>query len=549
MLYGPGLIDVLDWYGGPTSTFSCTQGTVPFVDPPHALLPESSLSQLTQTPVLPVGPSRTPAQAGDPPKSPTPTPTSPTGSPTAEPDHKPYDPPNRGPQKPNSQSEQSPSTRVADTPPYDPSTVVANPPPGSTKKGADQSLDYPPPSTFSSSSSPPPYRPLYTVGSQTVEPGGPPVIVSGTTYYIPPSSTGYVIINGVPSTLPLPSFKPTPTLPPFTIGSQTVTPGGPVVVISGTTYYIPASSTGYVIINGVPSTITIPAPESPAKPQYTIDGQVLTPGGSAVIVSGTTWSLPPSATFVLANGSPVQLPTQNPPPGTDPPGALSINPSQTLTAGQILTISGETISLATAASGIPDGVVIASGTITTTVPLGQYIASAIGIVIHPSQALTVGEIMTISGETISLETTTGGVPDGVIVASGTITTTVPLGQYIASAMGIIIDPTQTLTVGEILTVSGETISLATTTGGVPDGVIIASSTFTETVPLGVYIASGMGLLGLPAATAATATSTGVEEKYGGTPFSGDGGDRARGGLALRWGLWAATGFAVLMIYV
>jgi hypothetical protein len=91
----------------------------------------------------------------------------------------------------------------------------------------------------------------------------------------------------------------------------------------------------------------------------------------------------------------------------------------------------------------------------------------------------------------------------------------------ASSNALVLDPTQKLSVGEVLTYGREVIGLATAAGSVADGtVIVISGTMTETVGLGAWIADGMGI-----------QSTGV-----GIPFRGESARRSAKGS---WWVWLA----------
>jgi hypothetical protein len=154
----------------------------------------------------------------------------------------------------------------------------------------------------------------------TLTPGGPPVTVGGSTLSLGPGGT-IAVVNGVTQTVGL--SNPT-GLPVLTINGQaitasvsgsstafvlgpgtTLTPGGSLV-ISGTTYGLPATGSA-MVING--QTSTFGAASITSAPQITISGHTysaitsngktyydlgsgttLTPGGS-IVVDGTTISL------------------------------------------------------------------------------------------------------------------------------------------------------------------------------------------------------------------------------------------------------------------
>ena len=74
---------------------------------------------------------------------------------------------------------------------------------------------------------------------------------------------------------------------------QTLTSGG-TLIISGTTYLLPTGGTVPAIVTGsFPTSISIGTLTQ--GPGVVIDGTTVTPGGT-IIVSGTTYLLPPGAT-------------------------------------------------------------------------------------------------------------------------------------------------------------------------------------------------------------------------------------------------------------
>ncbi|KAH6618751.1 hypothetical protein C7974DRAFT_400807 [Boeremia exigua] len=170
---------------------------------------------------------------------------------------------------------------------------------------------------------------------QTLTPGGE-LTFSGTTYSLPVEGQGStIVINGATSrlnpshlpVLPLNNEEVTATVAhgttAFVFGpDQTLTPGG-VITVSGTTYSLPASASGtVVIINGVTSTLALGSgmgPSVSAAP-IVVDGQTITAttrdgtveyvlnsattlfAGGQVVIDGTTYSLAPGGTGIVVNG-------------------------------------------------------------------------------------------------------------------------------------------------------------------------------------------------------------------------------------------------------
>ncbi|KAJ4381306.1 hypothetical protein N0V86_003655 [Didymella sp. IMI 355093] len=172
---------------------------------------------------------------------------------------------------------------------------------------------------------------------------GGELVVGGTTYSLPSAGQGStVVVNGATSrlnpshlpVLPLGNEEATAIIAhgttAFVFGpDQTLTPGG-VVTVLGTTFSLPASASGsVVVINGVTSTFysgpgmgivtaappivvdgkTITATTSDGTVEYVLNSATtLLPGGQAII-DGTTYSLVPGGTALIVNGKTSTLST------------------------------------------------------------------------------------------------------------------------------------------------------------------------------------------------------------------------------------------------
>ncbi|KAL8963245.1 MAG: hypothetical protein Q9193_000473 [Seirophora villosa] len=208
----------------------------------------------------------------------------------------------------------------------------------------------------------------------TITPGGAALTISGTTYSVPASPTALIVDN-----TPKP-INPGPVQPDFASaimaafgppsaegdekpdsvvkGGLTVLPGGPAVTVSGSVYSV-ATSGAALLVNGVttsllpdqgPTAVINPAPVIPG-------GLSLIPGGGPVTVSGTIYSAPTEGAAIIIIGSSAtpSLPTipgtAGPAPGTAQP-ALVVG-SQTLVPESAITVSGTVVSLpgATASAG------------------------------------------------------------------------------------------------------------------------------------------------------------------------------------------------------
>ncbi|KAL1621020.1 hypothetical protein SLS56_009383, partial [Neofusicoccum ribis] len=280
----------------------------------------------------------------------------------------------------------------------------------------------------------------------TLSPGGPELTVAGTTYSLGPSAS-IVVVNGATQTIasgPSPVAAAPAAPPVLTVGTQaytqttvsgtpqvilgpgtTLLPGGPAVTLgSGTTLSLnPAGNTA--IVNGAtqglspPAGITaagFPAPTQP--PVLTVGGQPITaaisdgttqfvlapgttlsPGGSAVTLSRTTYSIPSpsfgSGSIVLINGA------------TSTPGGASLPTTQ----APVLTIGGQTVTAAVVAGTTeyvvapgttltPGGTVIVSGT-TYSLPAASTAGSEIGA------DARVGSVLLVNGASSTIPTAVG----------------------------------------------------------------------------------------------------------------------------------------------
>ncbi|KAG9659711.1 hypothetical protein KCU95_g8681, partial [Aureobasidium melanogenum] len=286
----------------------------------------------------------------------------------------------------------------------------------------------------------------YIVSSQTLSPGGTQVEIAGTTYSLA-ASGNTVFVDGKPTAIrsaapvapvteatslanavntPMPVTFGSVTAAPFIAGgyvlaSQVLNPGGTEVEVSGTTYSL-ATSGNTVFIDGKPTTfqnVAVAAPLTIGSQTFTdiaasatplvIASQTLTPGGPAITISGTTYSLPPSGTdSIVANGQTKSLAQVS---GI---AVLSVNSqrlsftplksgimiaSQTLYPGEVGTVNGETLSLASSGSVM----VVKSGESTMTEGLGDYIWQGIATSNSASKTGSASRSTGTSGST-----TTGG---------------------------------------------------------------------------------------------------------------------------------------------
>ena len=236
------------------------------------------------------------------------------------------------------------------------------------------------------------------VNGDVISAGGPAAVVSGTTiaYVAPHDDGGALVINGHTSPLPQPvptaiplltvagqTITPAPT--GFVLGGQSVLPGGPVIVVHGSTISLASNA---LIVNGK----TTPLPTSvfkvgsqtftAAPTGFAVGGQSVIPGGPAVVVDGSTFSLAPSGTnpFIVINGKTTSLlasvPTSVFRVGsqlfTAAPTGFAVGAQSVRPGGPAVTVDGTVVSL-DASSELIVG--------TSTVPLARTQDGALGSLI------------------------------------------------------------------------------------------------------------------------------------------------------------------------
>lgn len=154
----------------------------------------------------------------------------------------------------------------------------------------------------------------YIIGSNTLAPGGPPLIVDNVPYALAPSATALIIgtqtIALSQATAQLVAtikniIYTADSLSRLVIGSQTLIPDGPLVTIDNKPYYL-ASSFATATPNrpqNPPIQLYKPGPLS----NYVIEDKTLSSGGPAIILSDIIYSLAPEATAIISKGTTIPL--------------------------------------------------------------------------------------------------------------------------------------------------------------------------------------------------------------------------------------------------
>lgn len=343
----------------------------------------------------------------------------------------------------------------------------------------------------------------FVVGTQTLQRGGPMVVVDDNTLTLGPKSK-IAIWNGATQTLVTMVGQPAVTFggkyitanilggtTVFVVGDKTLGPGS-AITVDGMTYSLPSGFHGSSIVvngqsqrlsaglpaltvNNVPITATV----ADGTTEFVLaPGQTLTPGGK-LVVSGTTYSLPTAGqgSTIVINGATSRLnPSHLPilPLGSEEATAtvahgttaFVFGPGQTLTPGGVVTVSGTTFSLPASASG---SVVVING-ITSTLGSGSGVGP-----------ITAAPPIVVDGKTITATTRDGTVE----YVLNSATTLLPGGQVIIDGTTYLLAPG-----GTALIVNGETSSLSTPASNSASKISISETTSERGA--GDFIASGIG---------------------------------------------------------
>jgi hypothetical protein len=370
---------------------------------------------------------------------------------------------------------------------------------------------------------------IVVVGSQTLQPGGPAVIVGGVTpVSLVPSATAIVV--GGSTTLQLPQVSNHPPPPVLTIGSSTLTPnaatqffiapgqtlvpGGTAtidgtlvslapsasfLVVAGSTQLLPnalsgsgtvATSPPQIVVGGTTITL-LPVqsnPDSPNNnnnqnnagpgPTFVVDGQTLAPGGQVITVSGTTLSLVSGGSSIVVNGVTsvvADLPVQGPQPtivlGNSIFTPISGQGSTFVIADQTLAPGGQAITV--------------SGTVISLAPSASFVVvnGVTSTLANPAAArITGAPVLTIGNGIFKPLPGTGTsyligsstlTPGGVVTVAGTLT---PSPQAVITNAPLLTVGSQIYTAisGTTYIVSGQTLT--------PGGIIVVDGTTISLAP-------------------------------------------------------------------
>lgn len=332
-----------------------------------------------------------------------------------------------------------------------------------------------------------PPQSIFTIGAQTftanptgfnidntvIFPGDPARTVDGTSISL--DKSGVLAIGSSTVSLTNPSttvlavagqtFTPNPSA--FSIAGSIVSAGGPAVTIDGTTVSLDQS--GALAIGSTTISLTDPSPTPFAPEAFTVAGQTFTPNPSAFSIAGTTVSVDGPA--ITVSGTVVSLGQS---------GALRIGSSTISLASpsdpspsKVYTIAGQTFTPNPSAFPIANTIISAGGPAATIdgtiISLGQSGALAIGSsTVHlPTQSYTpFNKAYTVAGQTFTPNPSAFPIANTIISAGGPAATIdgtiISLGRSGALAIGsstiISLDPPSDPPPSKIYTVAGQTFT-------------------------------------------------------------------------------------------
>lgn len=240
---------------------------------------------------------------------------------------------------------------------------------------------------------------LFVVGSRVLSPGGSAVVATGPTYSLS-AGEGSIVMDGqavdifgsqhhgmATTSDTVAGLTGTATSGGgYFVGFPTLLPGGQAMSVSGTTHSLPVGETAIVVKGQTTPTSSLTGQGAAAPSitvagstvfansagQYILGSQILIPGGQAITVSGTIYSLAPPGTAIVVDGntSPIQSLQVN----TDLEGVATVEDGQLLTfvrAGSGVVVEDESTSftLPTGARSVLQQVTVSIPTATGAVAL------------------------------------------------------------------------------------------------------------------------------------------------------------------------------------
>lgn len=375
--------------------------------------------------------------------------------------------------------------------------------------------------------------PVYHIGEDTLLPGGPTITINNVPYAL--ASSADALLSGS-KTLGLAESPPVLTVPEingqsytaddtsqYVVGSKTIIPGAPAVVVDDVLYSLP-SSANVLISNGNtaplgakpgnPPALTIAGQiiTADARPRVTIDHQELIAGGSTITISNTNYALAPSGTALIAGSSTIAIKGDSVDISGKPSASQTSNASPASEDGELTFIIGSsTTILAPSANGL-----------VVTIDSTPYTANTASAFLIGTQTLAPGSSALTIGSTVYSIPTLSPSPDSGSSTlpsdsvAGEIVLTVASAAYTCrqnspcTIASQILSPNSTITVGTDTIVYGERgidVIRATTT------VVQVSSTLIRGDVITTHI-DGLIPIGEETETAAAATGLGAGDSEG-----------------------------------
>ncbi|KAL9039035.1 MAG: hypothetical protein Q9180_002771 [Flavoplaca navasiana] len=375
--------------------------------------------------------------------------------------------------------------------------------------------------------------PIYHQGEDTLLPGGPTVTINNVPYALAPSADE--LVSGL-KTLGLAESPPALIVPEingqlytaddtshYVVGSKTIIPGAPAVVVDDVLYSLP-SSANVLISNGNtaplgakpgnPPALTIAGQiiTADARPRVTIDHQELLAGGSTITISSTPYALAPSGTALIAGSSTIAIKGDSLDISGKPSASQTSNASPASDGGELTFIIGSSTTILAASA---DGLVVTIDSTPYTANTASAFLIGIQTLAPGSSALTIGSTV-YSIPTLSPSSDSGSSTLPSDSVAGEIVLTVASAAYTCrqnspcSIASQILLPNGTITVGADTIVYGERgidVIRATTT------VVQGSSTFSRGDVITTHI-DGLIPIGEEMETAAAATGLGAGDSEG-----------------------------------
>ena len=219
----------------------------------------------------------------------------------------------------------------------------------------------------------------------------------------------------------------------YSVGTQAITPGGSAVVVSGTSISVAAQRPAMATAAGVVG--LSPAPLDTVNNVFVLGSQTLTAGGAPIAVAGTPVSIPSGASNVVVAGSTQTLP--------------SVSLVQT-TGLKTFAVAGQTVTQNAAGSFVVGSSTIAPGSTITIAGKPVSLPTSGG-----SVAVVAGSSVTLSG---AVARNTEDTATGELIVAGQTLTTNAAGSYVVGSA--------TIAPGGIIDVDGTLVGLPTKGGSV-----------------------------------------------------------------------------------